>query len=83
MTDTDWRSEIEAVLLTQAGRMDMLTVQLAQLATRVDALALQVDRLIYGIVAGFTRRDEHARTTDDAIARIDRKLDELDALVRR
>jgi len=75
MTDTDRRLEqIESHLLTIAGRMDMVTVQVAQLATQLDALTLQVDRLVRTVVVGFTTRD-------DRLGSLDRKLAELEALV--
>jgi len=80
--------QIEAILLTQAGRLDMLTVQIAKLATYVEDLALhveqlrtQVDRFVDQVILGFTQRDARGRRTDELLSRIERKLDDLERLI--
>ena len=76
--DLDRLEQIEAILLTQAGRLDMLTAQVAKLATAVEELRAQVDRFIDQVILGFTQRDARGRHTDELLDRIARKLDEFE-----
>jgi len=75
--DLDRLEQIEAILLTQAGRLDMLTAQVAKLATAVEELHAQVDRFVEQVILGFTQRDARSRRTDELLARLDRKLEDL------
>ena len=73
--------QIEAILLTQAGRLDMLTAQVAKLATAVEELHAQVDRFVEQVILGFTQRDARGRRTDELLDRIARKLDDLEHIL--
>jgi len=73
--------QIEAILLTQAGRLDMLTAQVAKLATAVEELHAQVDRFIEQVILGFTQRDARGRRTDELLSHIGRKLEDLERLL--
>ncbi len=79
--DTTRLEQIEAILLTQAGRLDMLTAQVAKLATAVEELRAQVDRFVEMVILGFTQRDARGRRTDELFERIERKLDEFERIL--
>ena len=79
--DTTRLEQIETVLLTQAGRLDMLTAQIAKLATAVEELHAQVDRFVEQVILGFTQRDARGRRTDELLSRIERKLDDLEHIL--
>ncbi len=86
--DTTRLEQIEAILLTQAGRLDLLTAQVAKLGTYVEDLAVhveqlrtQVDRFVEQVILGFTQRDARGRRTDDLLQRIARKLDEFERIL--
>jgi len=79
--DTTRLEQIEAILLTQAGRLDMLTAQVAKLATAVEELHAQVDRFVEQVILGFTQRDARGRRTDELLHRIERKLDDLERIL--
>jgi len=79
--DTTRLEQIETVLLTQAERLDMLTAQIAKLATAVEELHAQVDRFVEQVILGFTQRDARGRRTDELLSRIERKLDDLEHIL--
>lgn len=85
MTSEERFEKIEEILLVQAGRLDMLTAQVAHVERQVGEIGRQVTRLVRTVVLGFTQRDERFRAataeTDEHLAEIGRRLDELDALV--
>jgi hypothetical protein len=58
------------------GRLEMLTVQVASLATLVGQVESQVDRLTASVLRGFTAAAE--RNTE-----LGRRLEELEAIVGR